>query len=294
VILASKSLSNMGFRRASRWIYLALLDPLLYSLSLHDLLDTYMLPATMLTLYIYTLTSREPVKTILLGVSSGIALAMKHPAILLIAPIHILHIKNTRSMKIAVLLVVTTLTIYASTYMQDARIHGPEAIVSHNLETLEYMKNRHGFSPIILANGVLEYILRIELWGKTHIITINITFTNHTMANYTINTTRLEKPELVIEYTPWLANLALITVPAITLYTLTTKKPEHEKLRELAVITLTTHLHLVFGPIWWYYTLPVITGYLLILAYLEKFNSIVYMYLASALTVTWILYIILT
>ena len=293
VILASKSLSNLGFKKASKWIYLALLDPLLYSLSLHDLLDTYMLPASMLTLYTYTLKTREPLKTILLGASSGIALAMKHPALLIVAPIQALHIRNTKSIKTALLLLTITLAAYTATYIQDARTYGPEAIIKHNIEALEYMKGRHGFSPIILANGILEYILRIELWGKTHIITINITFTNHTLANYTINTTKLEEPELVINYTPWLANLALVTVPAVTIHTLTSKKPEHKNLKELSIITLATHLHLAFGPLWWYYTLPVAAGYILLLAYLEQRDARLYGYIILSQALTWIIYIIL-
>ncbi len=292
IVLISLMFRNINYYKASILILLASFDPLILSLSTHDLLDTYMLFFISLTLYIYTTNISKNLKAILLGMASGLALASKLVAIFVIVPLLLFYIVKERKIKIIFILFMSATIAYTVTYIQDIIIYGPQSIIEHHVKMIEYMGKRHGFSPAIATNGLMKYFLRIELWGKTHIIEINITF-NKTAFNYTASIIKLDKPQLIVEATPWFTNILMVIIPGIIIASCSNK---NKLINFFKYLTLSSYIMFIYGPLWWYYLLPVLFGYIFYFVYIEyideKKRDILINILLLSILITWIIYVI--
>jgi len=258
-------------------VFLALLfDPLVVSLAAHHLLDTYMFLFAGLLVYVYAVSFRRGFRfsnAVVCGVVAGLGLACKLPFALLVLGI-VFHYLFTwfrcgrprgRLVLLAVALV-SCLAIYSLSYLADILYGGPHLLLEHHFRMAAYMLQAHSPSLATVGNGVLLYMLRLEAWRDAGTLRVTIRVLNETLSPI-VETTSLGPQHIgFIMFRPYMANLLLPISPIAALCLL---KPD-----PLALLFGLTHLAcltmLLFGPIWWYYCLPLLTGYLAITYWLSR------------------------
>jgi len=258
-------------------VFLALLfDPLVVSLAAHHLLDSYMFLFAGLLVYAYAVSFERGFKfsnAVVCGMIAGLGLACKLPFALLVLGI-LFHCLFTRfrcgrargGLALLTVALVSCLTIYSLSYVVDILYGGPRLLLEHHFRMAAYMLQAHSPSLATAGNGVLLYMLRLEAWRDAGTLRVTIRVLNETLSPI-VEATSLGPQHIgFIMFRPYMANLLLAISPIAALCLL--------KQDPLALLFGLTHLAcltmLLFGPIWWYYCLPLLTGYLAITYWLSR------------------------
>ena len=286
-------------------------DPLLLSLGFHNLLDTYMLFFFAFSLYMFSITIRRGVqlKTLIaLGAGIGASLASKLVVIYPLLGVIIYLVANKCYVflsgkgghaygklmgifraKYMVLIVSVAVVVYIVSFSADVVYGGLAALLEHQVKMISFMLERHGYSIPIAVNGILKYFLRIELWNTPYSIQLYIHYSSSLIVNWSTTYTPINK--MTIIFVPYLTNLLMPFALGLSLSYLLSRK---EKNNEIAIFLSSLHiaslLMLLHGPLWWYYALPVVTGYL-ILAYWANNSRKRLLGLLVSQLITWLIFV---
>ena len=256
-------------RLALTFYALMLLDPLFMSLSVHNLLDTYMLLFASISLYMLARSaanSWEPWSLAVAGLAAGAAAASKLPAAFMLAgPWLVAVLKLSRSpgrRAATALALLLAATVYLASYTGDLLHGGPGLVAKHHAEMIRFMSGRHGLNPVLAADGVLSYLASFAVWADVGNVTIVLRSAGN--GTYTVAKTKWSlylRP--YIETTYYQKNIAAPVAAAIALALLL---PRRRSLGTVETLILSSHLTslimLLYGPIWWYMAPALYTGYL--------------------------------
>ncbi len=249
-------------------------DPLFYSLAQHQLLDTYALLFVSGSIAVYTRIyvrgisgHKGIVLLVLLGVLIGASIASKYSTIYVIIGLVSFSFyrfmtgarRMAGSVGFALVVLAVALTVYVASFAVDIASGGLQVFFQHHVEMISYMSHRHGYSFPIALNGIATYFARVEVWKYPYDIHVYVWTQGTRVVNWTVEYVREDKLRIVLDY--YAMGYALIIAPFISLYYLLTGRP-WEKM--IAIINISSMAMLLHGNIWWYYSLPALTGYLVL------------------------------
>lgn len=282
-------------------VFLALLfDPFVVSLAAHHLLDTYMFLFAGLSIYIYAISFRRGFKlwnAVVCGAVAGLGLACKLPFALLVFGMlshYLLIAFKSKRLKYRLALLaaafIACLVAYSLSYLADILHGGVHLFLEHHARMIAYMSQAHPPTLVTIGNGVLLYMLRLEAWRDIGTLRVTIYVPNGS-ASPIIETTSLGPQHIgFIAFRPYMASLLLPISPIAALCLL---EPDTIALL-FGLIHVTSLAMLLFGPIWWYYSLPLLTGYLAIAYWLsKKSRKLVLVALPLGTLLAWALYAVL-
>ncbi len=267
--------------------YAMFFDPILFSLARHQLLDTYTLLLVSLAIlsYTYVLERMRRTPAIINGAFIGASIASKFSAIYAVMGIliHFLarcwrgvgrYVKGSQPRWIRLCagilgaLVLSASIVYVSTYAMDFAEGGFTLFQKHHEEMLSRMLRVHGFSFPIALNGFLTYFARIEVWKYPYDIYIYVHTAGTVIENWTVKYVPENRVRIILR--PFLGNLVL-PLAAILGIMFIFSRDEFEKM--LGIIHLSSLLILIHGNLWWYYSIPVLTGYMVLYHWALKSNQ---------------------
>jgi len=220
------------------------LDTVYYNTHRYLLLDPPALFFALLALYAY-LSGRGRLSAAL----AGLAVACKFSALPIALALFILTMRSG-GFKRALVYAGLSVMAYLLTYAGDLQL-GWDAIIAHHFEMYEYMAWRHGFSTPIAVNGFLRLIARVELWRLPGEYTVFFNASAGSVVSYVF--TPIGRSILIV-YTgagSVLWHLLLPTLLYATYKALTS--PVERGLKTLVLLSWTSLVNIVAGPLDWYY-----------------------------------------
>ncbi|GEM_PF-932528 len=267
-------------------------DTLFMFTYMHYLLDPIAFTFLLMAIYLCIITvknvkRKSPSKykdTVFLSVFLGLALATKWQTAYTLLGILIiifwtyfkyfnLKLSFSKIIKLAIIFAL----VYSSTFMMDLTLGIMEPI-NHNIMALTYMSYRHGLSPPLAVIGVIKLLSRIEVWRLASFVIMYVTTTSvapNTTSLILLNSTSVE-PHARVFMRVGVGVPSVLWPILFPVYLLVIKtRLERGRFRELdplIIITSTSLLNLLNGPLDWYYVYVIPFLYIVAVYYVLSYQ----------------------
>jgi len=261
-------------------------EPLFISLGMFNLLDPYMLLFTGLavTAAVKEFMTGRPHWLLVAGVLWGAAVASKLPSMYLFAGVLLWYSLVMKSRGKALTLLVTMITVFTLSFIIDLKTYGVQGLLDHFRKMYVIMNVRHGFEPFLAINGLLYFILQLEIWR--YIGQVDLVFRNGTLVKVTYR--YLDRPLAEVTVTPYMHSY--LHVYAVTLLPGLLRGDAASKF--VSILALFSLAMLIYGPLWWYLVLPSAMLHF-VLAYTHRGDGrLAYIHVAATL-ILWAVYLTL-
>ncbi len=263
-------------------------DTLFMFTYMHYLLDPIAFTFLLLTTYIYILLlkniERKNMNTykdlVFLGMSLGLTVATKWQTIYSLLGMLIMVLWSyfkafnfktsfTRIINLSAFAVLA----YLTTFAMDMKLGIVEPVI-HNAMALAYMSYRHGFSPSLAVIGIMKLLSRVEIWRLASFIVMYVTTTivaPNVSSLILLNSTYVESPARMLVRIGVGVPSMLWPILFPTYLLVVKARLEGGRFRELdplIVVTSTSLLNLLNGPLDWYYIYVIPFLYIITITYI--------------------------